>query len=256
MLIRSWNLFHGNTCPPRRRSFLREMVQLVTEDEPDVVLLQEVPVWALDRLGDWSGMEAIGDVARRPMLGPVPIPVESGRVLTALHPGVLRSAFSGQGNAILLAGQLRPVSHDVVTLNPGSFRRRLSRELGLPLRRRLAWAKERRICSVVRVDPGLVVANLHATSFPYDTRVPAAELARAVAFVEDGVRDGDVVVIGGDFNVDRAKAAVTGWSAPGPWIDHLIVRGAHPSPVRVWPDDRRRRAGMLLSDHAPVELDL
>ncbi len=50
MLIRSWNLFHGNTTPPGRHAYLEEMVHLVTVDGPDVVCLQELPVWSLRRL--------------------------------------------------------------------------------------------------------------------------------------------------------------------------------------------------------------
>jgi endonuclease/exonuclease/phosphatase family metal-dependent hydrolase len=201
-------------------------------------------------------MTAIGDVAQRPRIGSVPIRAELGRLLTAPHPGLLRSAFSGQGNAILLGPELRPVSHDVLTLNPPDFRRAVAGRLGLGPWRRLAWAKEHRICSAVRVEPRLLVANLHATSSPKDARLPKAELDRAASFVEGLARDGDVVVLGGDFNVAGAAAALAGWSAPGPWIDHLLVRGAEPSPLRVWADERRRRAGMLLSDHAPVELEL
>ena len=30
MLVRTWNVFHGNTYPPQRRAFLREMIELVT----------------------------------------------------------------------------------------------------------------------------------------------------------------------------------------------------------------------------------
>ncbi len=256
MLVRSWNLFHGHAVPPRRQPHLEEMVRLASEDGPDVLLLQEVPAWALGRLADWSGMTAIGDVAQRPRVGPVPIPAELGRLLTAVHPGVLRSAFSGQGNAILLRAGLRPVAHDVLTLNPRDFRRAIGRELALGRRLRRAWARERRICSAVRLDSGLVVANLHCTSSPQDPRLPAAELVRAAAFVERLARDADAAILGGDFNVAGLEAALVGWSAPGPGIDHILVRGRAPSALRVWPDERRRRGGMLLSDHAPVELDL
>ena len=52
MLVRTWNLFHGNTNPPRRGAYLREMVELITTGSPDVVCLQEIPVWALARLGE------------------------------------------------------------------------------------------------------------------------------------------------------------------------------------------------------------
>ena len=63
LLLRSWNLFHGNAVPPERRAFLEDMVRLGTADGPDVLCLQEVPVWALRRLADWSGMQALGEVA-------------------------------------------------------------------------------------------------------------------------------------------------------------------------------------------------
>jgi endonuclease/exonuclease/phosphatase family metal-dependent hydrolase len=261
MLIRSWNLFHGNSCPPGRTSYLEEMVKLVTADHPDVLLLQEVPVWALGYLATWSAMTAVADVAQRPRLGPLPIPAELGRRLTAIDPGLLRSAFSGQGNAILLGGSLQATVHDVLTLNPPEFRRAETRRLGLDVLARLAWAKERRICQAVRAaregGPPLVVANLHATSSPGDPRIPEAELRRAAAWVELLAEEGDVVVVGGDFNVrPHSGALLPGYSDPGPAIDHLLVRGAEPSPLRAWPDERRRRDGILLSDHTPIELEI
>jgi endonuclease/exonuclease/phosphatase family metal-dependent hydrolase len=261
VLIRSWNLFHGNACPPQRRSHLEEMVRLATADGPAVLLLQEVPVWALGRLDAWSGSISVADTAQRPRLGPVPIPAELGRMLTSLHPGVLRSAFTGQGNAILLGRGLRPAARKVLALNPPAFRRETARRLRLDAVTRLAWAKERRICQAVRVErpgsPSLVVANLHATSFPADPRIPTAEVARALPWIDSIARDGDVVVAGGDFNLDRRSLTLPdGYSEPGPWIDHVLVRGARPSALHVWPDARRRRDGIVLSDHAPIELEI
>jgi hypothetical protein len=256
MLIRSWNLFHGNTSPPGPAVHLREMVELAGADRPDVLLFQEVPVWALAELGRWSGMTAVGDVAQPPRLGPVPIPARLGRKLTDLNPGLLRSAFSGQGNAILLGEGRRVVRHEVVRLNQPSLRREESRRLGLDLVTRLAWAKERRICQVVRLADALVVANLHATGSLGDPRIPAAELRRAVPSIEGLAQPGDTVVIAGDFNALAAHWVLDGYSEPGPGIDHIAVRGAHPSPIAVWADERRLRAGMLLSDHSPIELEL
>src|SRR5207244_9014074 len=112
LLIRTWNLFHGNAKPPERRAFLERMVRIATADRPDLLCLQEVPPWALPLLADWSGMVALGDVAARPTLGPLPSTAEVGRRLTEVHHGLLRSAFSGQANAILLAQSLRPVDRD------------------------------------------------------------------------------------------------------------------------------------------------
>jgi hypothetical protein len=256
VLIRSWNLFHGNTSPPGPAVYLEEMLRLSTADRPDVLVLQEIPVWALDRLGDWCGMTPLADVAQRPRLGPIPITAGLGRALTDLNPGLLRSAFSGQGNAILLGDGLRVVARGVLTLNPAPFRRAQARRLGLDLVARLAWEKERRICQAVRLESGIVIANLHATSSPGDPRIPAAELHAAVEFAERLAGEGQGVVIAGDFNALAAHWELEGYSEPGPGIDHIAVRGGTPSALRVWPDARRRRNGMLLSDHAPIELDL
>jgi hypothetical protein len=82
ILVRSWNLFHGNAKPPERRAFLEEMVRLASEDRPDVLCLQEVPIWALARLAGWSGMQAFGDVAAPARFGPFPGSVALGRRLT------------------------------------------------------------------------------------------------------------------------------------------------------------------------------
>ena len=47
-----------------------------------------------------------------------------------------------------------------------------------------------------------------------------------------------------------------GFSAPGPGIDHVLVRGARSTPLVVWPEERRVQNGIVLSDHPPVELRL
>jgi endonuclease/exonuclease/phosphatase family metal-dependent hydrolase len=108
MLVRTWNLFHGKPSPPGRRAFLRQMIELVTGDDPDVVCLQELPVWALGRLESWSGMHAATAVARRPLL-----PV-GARAVTALHHGLLRSTLTGEGDAILTREPARDLGATVV----------------------------------------------------------------------------------------------------------------------------------------------
>src|SRR6476469_10818109 len=141
LLVRTWNLFHGNTQPPGRKAFLREMVRLASADRPAVLCLQEVPVWALGELDDWSGMPAFGSVAQRPSLGPLPSTAEVGRVLTELNHGLLRSAFTGQANAILLGADFQVREHRHVILNAFRFRRGQVRRLGLGIVERLAWSK-------------------------------------------------------------------------------------------------------------------
>jgi endonuclease/exonuclease/phosphatase family metal-dependent hydrolase len=261
MLIRSWNLFHGNSWPPGRRAYLEEMVRLASADRPDVLMLQEVSAWALEHLGGWSGMTAVTELARHPTFGPLPIPTELGRRITALNPGLLRSAFDGQGNALLFGAGLRVATDEVLMLNPARFRHAEADRLGLDVVARLAWAKERRVCQLIRVlrDDGrpLLVAALHATSSPGDPRIPEAELRRAAAWV-DSVAAGDgVVVLGGDFNFVPPRTGLPpGYSEPGPGIDQLLVRGAQPSPLRAWPDEQRSRDGILFSDHTPIELEI
>lgn len=265
MLIRSWNLFHGNTVPPGRDAPLEEMVRLAAADAPDVVCLQEVPLWALEHLERWSGMVAFGDVAAQATVGPLPSTTAVGRALTSVHPGILRSAFAGQGNAILVRPGCRLLARDLLVLNARRFRRVQARWLGLPLAARLAWAGERRVCQAVRLalpDGGTaLVANLHATAYRPDARLADAELLRAAVFADALAAPDDVCILAGDFNV-RTSASWTlrdllgaEWSfaGGGPGIDHVLARGAPVGPVRRWPDERRRRDGLLLSDHAPVE---
>ncbi len=261
MLIRSWNLFHGNTVPPQREAFLDEMIRLVTAGEPDVVCLQELPAWSLGRF-------TAGDVGARPSLGPVPIPAELGRRLTEPNHGLLRSAFAGQGNAMQVSPRLRVLAHETLTLNSHRFRRAQSRALRLGPVARLGWGKERRIVQGLRLlEPGgrtFFVTNMHCTSYAADERLADAELLRAAWFAVSKAAPEDVVVLAGDFNVRSARSRTLadltgpewGFSEPGPGIDHILVRGANVSPLRLWPDDQRRHGDRLLSDHAPVELDI
>jgi endonuclease/exonuclease/phosphatase family metal-dependent hydrolase len=266
VLVRTWNLFHGNAKPPERRAYLDEMVRLASADRPDVLCLQEVPAWALERLGGWSGMTAVGDVARRPTIGPLPSTAAVGRALSAPHHGLVRSAFDGQANAVLVAPELRVLDRRSLVLNPRRFRRAQARWLGLPLLARLAWAKERRVCEAVRVRRAdgttVLVGNLHATSYPADQRLADAELLRAAWFVDGLAARDEPVLLCGDFNVPFRRSRTLrdlagpewGFSKPGRGIDHVLVRGLDAGAPARWPDERRRLGGRLLSDHAPVEV--
>jgi endonuclease/exonuclease/phosphatase family metal-dependent hydrolase len=265
LLVRTWNVFHGNAKPPERRAFLEEMVRLATADRPDVLCLQEVPVWALERLAEWSGMTAVGAVAARPTIGPLPSTPELGRRLTALDHGRFRSAFSGQANAVLVGAGLSVLDERRLVLNSRRFRAAQSRWLELGLVARLAWAKERRVFQAARVATGdgtMVIGNLHATSYPADRRLADAELFRAAWFADSLAAHGEPVVLCGDFNVDGRRSRTLhdlagpewGFSAAGKGIDHVLVRGAEAGPAERWPPERRRLQGRLLSDHAPVEV--
>ncbi len=205
------------------------MIRLATADGPDVLCLQELPLWALPRLERWSGgMIARWTVARRPWL-----PDWLGGWITRLHQGLFRSAIAGQANALLLRPPLAVREHRERQISEGR--------------------RERRVCHVVRAD-GLVVGNLHASNDFRDHEVPAGEVRRAVALVDATARPGDVCVLAGDFNLRATELpALPGWSELGPGIDHVLVRGAPATPLAVWPEERRIHGGRLLSDHAPVE---
>jgi endonuclease/exonuclease/phosphatase family metal-dependent hydrolase len=180
---------------------------------------------------------------------------------------LLRSAFTGQANAMLLAPDLRIREHRQVVLNPPGFRRAEARRLGLGLVERLAWGKERRVCQAVRVQRGdetMVIGNLHATGFA-NKGVTDAELLRAAVFVDGMAKPDEPVLLCGDFNVgvhnSRTLSDLTGpdWGFGGPTpagIDHILVRGLDASPPVRWPEDGRRHEGRLLSDHAPVEREV
>jgi hypothetical protein len=242
------------------------MVRFAVADGPDVLCLQELPVWARVYLASWSGLQACADVAHPPRLGPLPITAELGREITSLNHGLFRSAVSGQAIAILLDREAEILSRDVLVLNSRDFREAQARWLSLPLVARLAWAKERRVVQTVRArmreGSTVLVANLHATSYPADQRLADAELLRAAVFVDGLAQPGDIVVLAGDFNVPAARSATQAELASEEWgfsepvaegIDQILVRGASVDCLTRWPPERRRVDGRVLSDHTPVE---
>ena len=232
LLVRTWNLFHGNAVPPERHGFLEEMIRIVTADGPDVVCLQEVPVWALRRLEDWSGMTALGAVAARPRLWSA----ELGQLITKIDHGLFRSALTGQANAILLTRALR-----------------VRQERTLAVSR----SGERRVCQAVRVDNVGLVGNVHVTG----GLVADEQFLRAAAFVDALAEPGEPVTLAGDANIVPRPGDTYGeleeWGFSRPLagsIDQILVRGAPSTPPEAWSEERRRVGGRLLSDHAPIEL--
>jgi endonuclease/exonuclease/phosphatase family metal-dependent hydrolase len=224
VLVRSWNVFHGRTHPIGPTLYLREMVELATADRPDVVCLQELPLWALRRLDDWTGMQAYTAVAKRSF-----VPRFLARLLQRRDPRRYRSAVTGQGNAILLAQGLKVHEHRT---------RRISDR-----------GRERRVCHAVRVD-GFVLANVHASNDFRRPEIPREELRRAYGLLDELASGGEARVLAGDFNLRDPDL-------PGPNIDHVVVGGARHGPLVVWELERRRlQNGSVLSDHAPVEVEV
>jgi endonuclease/exonuclease/phosphatase family metal-dependent hydrolase len=263
LLVRTWNIFHGNTKPPGRKSYTEELVRLAASDGPDMVCLQELSVWALVHLTDWTGMTAVTDVARRPL------PLLGGleRKLSEFDARRFRSAVTGQAVALLLRPELTVLEHRRFVLNPFRFRRAQARKLGLRFRERVKWASERRVGQALRVrrgDTTIVVANLHVTG-NVDKRIPDAELLRAAAFVDGFALPEEPILLCGDFNLSLRNSrtlpdlmtAEWGFSGATPTgIDHILARGLAAGPPQVWPVERRTRGGRVLSDHAPVDREV
>jgi endonuclease/exonuclease/phosphatase family metal-dependent hydrolase len=231
LVVRTWNVFHGNADPPRRSGYLRRMIELVTLDAPDVVCLQELPVWAIARIEGWSGMHRFDAIARPPLWpGPLSIWV------TRMHQGFFRSGLAGQANAILVAPRhaATDLGHDRIS----------------------EGRRERRVVHAVRIAgaPGVTIGNLHASNDFARPEVPRAEAARAAAFVEHAATAGDVVVLAGDFNV--GDTMLTGYAGSGEGIDQVLVRGAQAVSVAAWPRERRGQHGVVLSDHPVVEASI
>ena len=201
------------------------MIELVVEDRPDVVCLQELPTWALRRLEDWSSMQCFPAVTRHAFALRRP-----GGWITRRHQGLLRSALTGQANAILVAEE---AAEDL-----GS--ERISER-----------GRERRLVHAVRVRT-VVIANLHASEARDAPEVVRAEVERARAFAERHARQDEAVVLAGDFNLQAV--ALPGYSRPAPGIDKVLVTRASALLPVEWPLERRVLDGVVLSDHAPVEV--
>ena len=241
LLVRTWNIAHGRDVPPgpgyghARRKLLAEMCAVMVEDEPDIVLLQEVPVWAGSLLRDETRMgvtlaDAYG--AHVPFLH-VPLPLAAGAAL---------------GQALLYGPNLLLVSARRVQLNE---RRRLR---GEPRIAQLVRLRHRRL------GFELAVGNVHA-----DPRGAPAQLEKA-GFVLERFARGAPMILGGDRNAGSGTAGLRalvgrGWveDAGEVGIDHLLVRGAELEwPATRWLPQRRdlRLNGSLplrLSDHDPVD---
>ena len=161
------------------------------------------------------------------------------------------------------------LAHDVLTLNPRRFRAAQARALGLGIVARLGWAKERRIVQALRLEaPGgrtYLVANMHCTSFAADERLADAELLRAAWFAVSTAAPEDVVVLAGDFNARAAAVALA--ARPDRRRSGASRTRGPASTTSSSAAPRRARCGggpttsagtttRLLSDHAPVELEI
>jgi endonuclease/exonuclease/phosphatase family metal-dependent hydrolase len=256
----TWNLFHGRDFPPDpalhtwrsrigraternathvqvNRELLREFAQVLGAARWDIALLQECPPRWSAALASACEANAQRSLTSRNWLGPV------RDVLAGWNPDLLGSGEGGS-NLTLVRG-----------LGAGG----LLDQRDLVLRR----LPERRTMAFARLDSGLCVANLHASTRP---TLAAADVRHAVETAVAWAGESPLI-LGGDFNLrpDQTRlfghlAQRFGLSAPtGPdSIDHLLSRGLEiVDPPGAWPPEARELPcdglRLRLSDHAPVE---
>jgi endonuclease/exonuclease/phosphatase family metal-dependent hydrolase len=254
--IRTWNIAHGRDVPPDRghrhlrRKLLDEMAALVVEQSPDIILLQEVPVWAGSLLREATGMgvtlaPAYG--AHVPFLH-LPLPLALGAAVGRALPDLVRTQIEGQANAVLYGPDLLLVSARRVQLNAHHRLRGEPRSAQLVRLRHRSAGRE------------LALANVHA-----DWGDNRHQLERA-GFVLERFARGAPMVLGGDLNAGPRSAslralAARGWNGESvdPGIDRILVQGLRMErPAVRWPPERRDLVlnggpPIRLSDHDPVD---
>jgi endonuclease/exonuclease/phosphatase family metal-dependent hydrolase len=259
MLVRAWNLHLGKDAKGHG-NHVREMVELVTAGGPAIVCLQEVPDWAVDDLPKWTGMAVSSVRMHRAKLGLLPAPGALARTIGS----------AGKANAILFPAEAKLRQEKQITLNTNPFCEEQAAKLGLNLKEAHWWERERRVCHIAHIEfpdrKRWMIANLHATSRASDRRLADAELARAAKFLDRQAETEETVVIAGDLNIPLAESAVLHelttrpderFAAVSQGEAQILVRGRITmSGLRIWPDGERTRDGKLLSDHAPVEVDV
>jgi endonuclease/exonuclease/phosphatase family metal-dependent hydrolase len=254
----TWNIYHGRDFPPdpslfTRRSRLRgttersathvqvnrdlfdQFAGILSRGTWDVALLQEAPP-------RWAGPLAPAcDAAYR-----ISLTSRNGlgsiRARLAVRNPDLVGSSEGGSNQILVRSPLAIAASDdaVLTRRP-----------------------ERRTVLLVRLESGLCLANLHAST---DPRRAAEEVLNAAERAVDFAGSGPLI-FGGDFNVRPAESDVYAElerrfrlrtpTAPDA-IDHLLARGLDIlEPPTPWPPEARELPydglAVRLSDHAPVE---
>lgn len=257
----SWNLFHGRDHPPEPelltwRSRLLRLTErgrahaqvntdlrsafesVLAGAEWDVALLQECPPRWQPGFERECGAESFRSLTSRNWLEKI------SWAIARRWPDLIGSSEGGS-NLILARGAAGGIVET----------REWVMEPATPERRTMAFA---------RLECGLCVTSLHAsTSPPQAERELLVAAERAVEWAA-----GSPLILGGDFNVRPARSdlyeelkrrfGLRGPTRPNS-IDHLLVRDAEViEAARAWPPEARELAedglALRLSDHAPVEI--
>jgi Endonuclease/Exonuclease/phosphatase family len=290
--VLTWNIFHAHDGHPDarptwastalgeavdsgthlhlNRTLVTAVGRLLERARPHVAMLQEVPPWAVGRIGELSGMSAISALTA-PRIGPAGLRGRLGR----MNPDLFRT-HEGNANALLVRPPWAfvPGSTEVVRLNPPGLVRRTARNTGMPPRQTLDWLWERRNLVTARIrhpDCAVIqVACCHCHSDPRSTPVEIPRAA-AAALAAAGPHP---LILAGDLNatVTRQPAVFDDLASQGLHrlptggedrdIDHILIRGLTADPharrwtpeeheiVVPWKDADRR---IRVSDHDPLE---
>jgi endonuclease/exonuclease/phosphatase family metal-dependent hydrolase len=222
MRVLTWNLFHGRSVPPSGRSLLNEFAARLDGWAWDVALLQEVPPWWPPYLARACAAEQRLVLTSRNRLLPL------RRAISARNPDILK-ANGGGCDAILVRG--------------AAIREHRTEQL--------ARLPERRMMHGVRLDRGLWVVNLHATTRKGSKTAPRTRAeVRHAAGTGLGWAGGGPLVLGGDFNLPDPGEQSGLRHVAGHWVDHVYVSRLEPA-GKAEALDRG-----TLSDHAPVAVGL
>ena len=220
--VLTWNLFHGRSVPNAGRGLLNEFAARLDGWAWDVALLQEVPPWWPPLLARACGAD------QRLVLTSRNQGLWLRKAISIRNPDLLKSNGGGC-NAILVRG--------------GGI-------VGGQETHRLALRPERRMMHGVRLQSGVWVVNLHAS-----TRGAAGEpQTRAESLQAAGTAlgwaGGAPLVLGGDFNL-RGTPELPGLRhVAGHYVEHVYTS-------RIEPAGRGETLDRgTLSDHAPVAVDL
>ncbi len=227
--VTSWNLHHS-TSPGSTGSKPQLGVQIerIKEQNPDVVLLQEVNPWDAQELVDGTGKI-----------------------------GYYTQTTGRQGNLILVDPELEVTGNHRTTLNHDIPKGDL---LAGVKAAGSGGGKEPRTAQALRIarpgsEQSIVVFNTHLSTGNASAEDRLKERGNLKSFVDGLAAPGDIVLGGGDFNMGSSGDLLdsfrdSGYSVDGARIDFLASRGTQSGVV----DSRMETesSGLQISDHPIV----
>jgi endonuclease/exonuclease/phosphatase family metal-dependent hydrolase len=183
----TWNLYHGRSPKPVRRSLLKEFADALAGWEWDVALLQEVPPWWPPRLAEAAGAQQRTVLTSRNSL------LWLRRWISDWNPDILKSNGGG-ANAILVRGEIADHRWVELTRTP-----------------------ERRVAHGVRLDSGWVV-NVHSSTHRDEWAL--RDTLRALEWAPE-----PLLLFGGDVNLRHPPALPGLVHVAGNHVDHLFTTG-------------------------------